>query len=181
MPRPRPQPRKKLLATAFHEAGHAVMAYLVRRRIKRVSIEPDEKEGSLGHVENWRLRIRPDIRSNPYTNERLDDAVKISLAGGIAEAIYTGRKNHVGATGDYRNASDYAMHRCGSAEQAVAYLRWQSVCARQIMENPRYWKGVKVLAEALMKQPTIPGAEATKIIEQAIYPGLPAVTFGKVG
>lgn len=35
-------------AIAYHEAGHAVMAYLKRRRFKVVTIEPDEDSG--GHV-----------------------------------------------------------------------------------------------------------------------------------
>ena len=36
-------------ATAYHEAGHAVARFTLGRRIDRVSIVADEREGSLGH------------------------------------------------------------------------------------------------------------------------------------
>ena len=40
----------ELEATAFHEAGHAMVAFLKRVRIVQISILPDVESGSLGHL-----------------------------------------------------------------------------------------------------------------------------------
>jgi hypothetical protein len=62
--------RKRLYATAVHEAGHAVACILLDLPVKRVSIQPDED--FLGHVVHalvWRTRLtRP--READYEDPR---------------------------------------------------------------------------------------------------------------
>jgi ATP-dependent Zn protease len=59
---------RQLLATAYHEAGHAVVVWWVcRRAVRIVSVEPDE--GSLGRVlrPGYSKNFRPDINSDTKT------------------------------------------------------------------------------------------------------------------
>jgi hypothetical protein len=58
-----------LKATAFHEAGHAVIAHLHGRRFKCVSIQPSED--CKGFVEYYDARIIEEILGGTHCNSRL--------------------------------------------------------------------------------------------------------------
>lgn len=60
----RARERERLRRTAYHEAGHVVASYALRRGIAKARIVPNEEEGSLGRNINVRLRnFHPDIES----------------------------------------------------------------------------------------------------------------------
>ncbi len=59
-------PSKK--AQAYHEASHAVMAYLRGRRFRYVTIEPDKNEGSLGRVEFYDYKMIRSILEETHCN-----------------------------------------------------------------------------------------------------------------
>lgn len=64
-------------ATAYHEAGHAVVAFFWPRvpRIARVTIIPDPKAGTLGHARRGRS-VRP-FPASPFA--------RISVSNSVAE------------------------------------------------------------------------------------------------
>ena len=87
-----------LESTAYHEAGHVVIAHLLKRKFRRASIVPDPATGSLGHVHFSVLRgFNPDINAGPITDKRIHNEILIDLAGIAAEARLTGRRNWRGA------------------------------------------------------------------------------------
>jgi hypothetical protein len=61
--------RRALKSTAYHEAGHVVAAFTLRRGIKHVCIVPNFEMGALGDVQpkdkpaNLNLEFDPDPRS----------------------------------------------------------------------------------------------------------------------
>jgi len=118
--------RKELEKTAYHEAGHAVAAFEMKRSFRHVTIEPDEE--SLGHIMFTKFRdsFRPDIDSYSKIRNPLEKAIITALAGPIAEQIFSGRKNLIGAGGDFHNASEYADYLCGSREESEAFIKWLS-------------------------------------------------------
>ncbi|MGL4422962.1 MAG: M50 family metallopeptidase, partial [Gemmataceae bacterium] len=69
------------MATAFHEAGHAVVATALGRVVHRISIEP--KQRYLGRCEFGPGRRQP-------TDDWRSDEILIALAGMVAEAQQTG-------------------------------------------------------------------------------------------
>lgn len=162
--------KNDLEATAFHEAGHAVAGYLLRRRFKYVTIEPEET--TLGHVRyyKWRRDQNPEFSWTPALRLRCEEAILTALAGPQAEKIKTGRWNRVGAQSDYGNATDFALTVCGGSEaSATAYMKWLEIRCREILENPRNWRGVTTLADELLKRPRLDNQEARSVIEVGIY------------
>jgi len=77
----------KLLATAWHEAGHALMAVIVGRPIQKVTVAPANLQTGgvrLGAVKFQKGRSKS-------TNDWLEDEVLILLAGMVAESKFTGQ------------------------------------------------------------------------------------------
>ncbi len=69
-------------STAYHEAGHAVIALVLGRSVQRVSVVP--KLDTLGRCEFQKGRTRP-------SEDWLEREILISLAGLAAEARHSGQ------------------------------------------------------------------------------------------
>ncbi len=136
-----------LEATAFHEAGHAVIAVLTGRAVSRVSVVP--QDDALGHVryltslineqgfpesalpldtaEEWERATEWEKREATRrlrAEGRLRAAILACLAGPLAEAIHTDSDQmaSVGAEQDRETAADIALHLAGGGEAASALL-----------------------------------------------------------
>jgi ATP-dependent Zn protease len=124
-------------ATAYHEAGHAAAALVVGRRFRYVTIEPDPDDESLGHCQfthRWPRGLDPATAS-PERLERLErlepflrKEMLIALAGGAAEAQFRGRRNYVGAVGDYASAKTYARWATGCHGESDEWDDWCERC-----------------------------------------------------
>src|SRR5262245_53569141 len=79
--------------TAYHEAGHAVVALALGRPVDRVSILPDRV--NLGLCEFRKGVFRP-------SEDWVEREILIALAGPAAEAQFTGDYAWDGAARDYR-------------------------------------------------------------------------------
>jgi hypothetical protein len=122
-------------ATAVHEAGHAVMAYLLGRAFTEISIiEDSDSYGRVRHrmPGGW---FRPDIEVNSRARAMIEDRVMILLAGSVAERAWyvrlpdapDGWEDRVqdGADNDERSAIDLADYVCGgSVPELEAYVEW---------------------------------------------------------
>ena len=87
------------LATAYHEAGHAVVALALGRPVQRVSIQPNHLR--LGQCEIKKGSFRP-------SKDLLETEILILLGGLAAEARLTGNYNLAGAAQDLRGVGRYA-------------------------------------------------------------------------
>jgi hypothetical protein len=125
-------------STAIHEAGHAVLAYLLGRRFTEISVVPDEDNGNLGSVRHappggdW---LHPDIEPNGRVRNWLEREIMICLAGAETEAAWLRRitdapddwedRVSTGASHDMENAMHFGFHMCdGSVPELEAYLEW---------------------------------------------------------
>lgn len=122
-------------ATAIHESGHAVMAYLLGRPFTSISVVEDGD--SLGRVHSdppgeW---FRPDIEVNARTRTLIEDRVMICLAGAAAEEAWAvlqpdapdGWRDEVNraAAHDYSAAIDLASYVTdGDVPELEAYVEW---------------------------------------------------------
>jgi hypothetical protein len=157
----------RIHATAFDEAGHAVMAYLQRVPFKQISIVADAD--SLGHVA---LGAWPDW-ANPESSEYRARAAfdwflrraRVDLAGQIAETRYLGKRPSLGMHLDNRAAVDAALHLCtGVEETANALLKWLYLDTRDRLTSPLVWPAAEGIASALIERQTLGGRAARALI-----------------
>jgi ATP-dependent Zn protease len=158
---------RRLKATAYHEAGHAVMAIHLKRAIRYVTIEPTDD--SLGHILNTPMpKFDPDDEIEPKDFRLVEREILVCLAGGAAEYRLTGRRNHRGAAGDDRNALDLASAVYGSDDVAAKYLEFMYARVRQLIESPPLWIRVEGLAAALLTHKRLNARQAKDAYIEAL-------------
>ena len=97
----------RLVATAYHEAGHAVMAQSLGRLVQKVTILPGKSQ--FGEVRLGICEIRKG--RSKASKDLLEDEALILLAGMVAEARFTGQYCEQGATQDLRNLQQLLLQR----------------------------------------------------------------------
>src|ERR1035438_7946247 len=137
---------RALRATAFHEAGHAVMAYLQRVPFRQVSIIRDAD--TLGRVlmGDWPDWAKPD--SCEYREQAAYDyflrRARVSLAGQTAEAHHLVKSPRSGMHSDNCQVVYGALHLClGVEDTANALLEWLYLDTRDRLTSPLAWPAVE--------------------------------------
>jgi hypothetical protein len=163
--------RRALECTAYHEAGHAVASLELRRGVREVSIVP--AESSLGHMRNTKTpaSFRPDINTDSRTSAWIEREVLIGLAGMAAEARFAGRRNHVGASGDYNTVSNLASHHYGYGKVLTKYLDYMIARAEAFVATPHHWVQIEDLAAALMVHRLMKPRAIREVCRAAIQDG----------
>jgi hypothetical protein len=161
---------ESLKATAYHEAGHAVMAHLRDVPIKCVTIVPEEN--THGHIEYRRSPkwFHPDIDSDSTrARRRIEAHIQISFAGGIAERKFKGRRAPNWTVGpDNSDAVDLAFRVCSSTKAAEHYLAWLYQQAMDALEVPIYWNMVEEVATRLLDKKRLNAQQVKAAIRAAI-------------
>jgi len=126
MKRKRPD---QLTRTAYHEAGHVVIAWRVGRAIKHVTVSPDGD--SLGHAQYtaFPASFDPEVDESARTERTIATYVMCCLAGAEAESILIDRATSEGAQQDYASAVDMAGYACGSNEETALFIELQRIRA----------------------------------------------------
>jgi ATP-dependent Zn protease len=155
---------------AYHEAGHAVAAFSLRRRFERASIVPDPATGKPGHVpfllSQETQQTGPDVYGERRAEKRLEHAIVVHLAGMVALGILTGRRSWQGD--DLDQARQLAEQRCGNGEEVGAYLRWLLVRTEDEMRFPVWWRMVESVAAELLKHREVAYAQAQWVMQAAL-------------
>ncbi len=141
----------RLRATAFHEAGHAVMALSLGRIVLQVSIIPSKTK--LGECQLQKGRSKP-------TKDALEDDILILYAGMAAEAMLTGEYHLPGAAQDLKFIRKLISQRAGGAKQIERLERRLLAKTENILSDSATWKAVEKIAEALLDEETISGRAA---------------------
>ena len=170
----------RLKRIAYHEAGHAVMAYWLRRRIRQVTVIPDPDRGSLGHLEKGKgqhLSALEWVGANSPIKLRVgaEREAMISFAGLAAEQILLGSTRHYRQSGsDFAYATqclsyltDYDGGR-NDTDELDAYSKWLYERTRATLTVSYLWQAVEALANELLARKHVGGKEARQIIKEAI-------------
>lgn len=144
------------LCTAYHEAGHAVMALVFDRPVQKVSILPDQRR--LGHCE-----LRKGV--SRASQDRLEADILILLAGVVAEALYCGAYNWTGAAMDLQSVRRLAVMRSGQG-QADKLTRRLLSKTEHLLQQSRHWTVVDLIAAELLEKKSISGRTARHHFEQ---------------
>src|SRR5436309_1141658 len=132
-------------ATAYHEAGHAVIALALDRPVHRVSVLPNRER--LGQCEFGKGVARP-------SQDRLEREILIALAGLAAEARHTGTYGIAEADRDLRYVRRLVLQR-SSPRQAERLERRLLTKVEYLLANEGYWRAVDRIASELLKQGVI--------------------------
>ena len=155
-----PDEQELLNITAHHEAAHAVACYLLHKRFKCVTINPEGKK--LGEI------IYPKRIRKPIPSERDLAVIKreymVFLAGPIAEGILSGKcefEDILPLLGLLSSPTE------GNRKFDRVFWKMQFVETKLLIYAPWNWQAVIVLADKLLTHRTMRYQAARRIIRQA--------------
>lgn len=146
-------------ATAYHEAGHAVMALMLGRNVHRVSIVP--KQTRLGACE-----LRKDVAR--ITKDPLEADALVLLAGMVGESRHTGKYQPQAASSDLRQVQQLAAMRSGNPDAAPRQVRRWLDKTEHLLDQPENALAIRMIAQQLIEREKISGRNAAHHYQQAI-------------
>jgi ATP-dependent Zn protease len=155
---------------AYHEAGHAVLARVLRLGLRRVTIVWDPVDESPGHCLHGRGgAVDPyfTTRAGYASNQRYIRKRGLFLYGGLAaEAIHFGKDPRPDTSADEQEIASLLYEAdCASDEERSAYVErlWQE--ARDLLNAN--WLAVEALAHALLERNELNGRSAHRTMRLA--------------
>lgn len=167
---PRLPSKSVLLSTAYHEAGHAVAAFLQDIRFEKGTITIVPADGASGYFTHEKVmkRLRPDLDCSDRVRIRAEKLIVLCLAGPEAQRRHRAssvRSYH--ASSDYNVAVDCSGYFVGNSEVHTAYMKYLLARTKALFYRPRAWEAVEALAGELVSKRTLRGDEALKVIRSA--------------
>ena len=144
-------------ATAYHEAGHAVVALALERPVHRVSVLPNRER--LGQCEFGKGVARP-------SHDWLEREILIALGGLAAEARHTGTYGFAEADRDLRYVRRLILQRA-SPRQAERLERRMLSKVEDLLADEGHWQAVESIAAELLKLGVISGRAARHLFDRA--------------
>jgi hypothetical protein len=155
-------PREKTLAaTAYHEAGHAVVGWRLDLCPRLVSIVPGE--GYQGRCIGGAVRVNPEAVLSDKQFRRIEKYAIVTLAGREAQRKFAPtsmRRHHTRS--DYDQATDVAFLLNGPNE-AMRNAHMKLLCLRAKGVVEANWHIIKGVANALMAEKQIDGSRILPI------------------
>ncbi len=155
---------QQLTATAYHEAGHAVMAVALGRLVQKVTIVPGKSQ--LGETRLGRCEMKKG-RAKASRN-LLEDEVLIFYAGMVAEARFTGQYCQPGAQQDLLAIKRLLCERAGSPSQFERLQRRLLDKTEHLLREQGHAHAIELIARELMQKTTISGRAVRHFFEQAM-------------
>lgn len=150
--------------TAYHEAGHALVAYLVGGKVQQVTIDPDDTDGPRRYGDT-QVRWKRSLSEQDFSQKVL----RVSLAGPVAEMIYSGEPYHPGIVpewaADWRDAWDASLVLFPSEQQRLQYLEAVSIELYRQMQQDDFWSAVAGIADHLLAHETLEADEFAEIVD----------------
>lgn len=151
--------------TAYHEAGHALMAVLLGGRVKHVTIDPDNDDGPK-RFGDTQIRWRSGITERKFA----EISVQVSLAGPVAEMIYSGEPYHPGFvpewSADWREAWNSAALSHPDERKRMQHLEQVSIQLYHHLNDGSYWEALASLADNLLAHETLDAEQVEEIVRE---------------
>ena len=140
------------------------MALLLGGNVKQVTIEPDNDDGPDRQGDTqvfWR-------RSRMGDKEFAKTSVQVSLAGPVAEMIYSGDPYHPGLVAewaaDWREAWEAAIPLHADERMRLKYLEDVSIQLYHRLKADDLWAALASLADNLLAHETLEGEQVEEIV-----------------
>jgi len=151
------------MATAHHEAGHAVVATYLRVGVKYVTLTPNGEDHE-GVCIGGRIRRDINVIDRDRARRYLEPRIMVYFAGQLAEAKFLGRDAvTIGGHGDDdRQALDCAAFACGSEAESHAFQVWLFERTRNVVGL--LWPQIQAVAAALAERGNLHGREVHEVM-----------------
>lgn len=153
----------QLTATAYHEAGHAVMAVSLGRSIQKVTIKPGRSQFGEAQLGVCELKKGRSKRSK----DLLEDEVLILFAGMVAEARFTGQYSPQGASQDLRVIGRLLDRRANSPRQIERLQRRLLDKTEHLLHDEGHAQAIEMIAQELIEKTIISGRAVRHFFDQA--------------
>jgi hypothetical protein len=149
---------------AYHEAGHAVMAFVMGVDIDHVSIQADDT--TAGHMETDKDYWVADFADDPrMATLRMHFC---SLAGPIAMNLHlNGECRTALGTSDITDILDTTLMLTTDDKVAADHLCDLYDKVREILERPDVWAGVQAVAKGLLARGTLSRDQVIEAVTKA--------------
>jgi hypothetical protein len=170
----RPDANRRTSA-AYHEAGHAVVAYDQGIGIHGITIVPDERRNGHIRVDTLLLdRLAPTFRSDKGARNRftMERHVMVLLGGDCAVRRLNPKQTadlrpHHAEGSDQSTAMNLLLTFAADREEADRYYEWLESRTIGIIKTSQRWYQLKRLAAALLKQDKLGARKVREILKEA--------------
>lgn len=153
-------------ATAYHEAGHAVIRYLLAFEPKSVTISTTGTAQRVAKYGDPLRGIKLDTDGSARARLRLEKAIRISYAGPLAEKKYSPHWRASNGAYDFRRIEELGLSACdGSSTQVQLFLRWLEVATQEMVDA--HWTAIERVAKRLLVHDRLAGAHISAVMRGA--------------
>ncbi len=151
-------------ATAYHEAGHAVMALSIGRPVQKVTVMP--RKTPSGSV---RLGVCEMQKGRSKSSKNwIDDDVLILFAGMVSEARFTGQYCRQGASQDLRDIKRLLLHRARDERQLERVQKRLLAKAEHLLNEQGNALAIELIARELIEKGSISGRAVRHFFDLAL-------------
>lgn len=151
--------------TAYHEAGHAIMASCLGAEVQSVTIEPDHDDGPQRYGDTRAMWPR----GFPPKEQRRRE-IFVLLAGPVAEMIYRGEPLHPGFVpewaDDWRQAWALAEPLYSEPHARLQQLERLTRELYQMLRDDHRWAAIAALADELLAHETLDDEMVAEVVAQ---------------
>jgi hypothetical protein len=162
------------MATAHHEAGHAITARELFLGVTSVSIEPTgDTLGQMSTTEGGEPFSPTPFSAFDDRGALAEKQLTGLMAGPIAEALYsaspvtTRERDRHWSFDDLRKAEEVCGRLTQSPEAQRAYYDWLFYRTRDFLRTPLVWSSVQAVAAALLERGRLTGKEMDAVIHES--------------
>jgi hypothetical protein len=149
----------QMVATAYHEAGHAVVALSLGRTVEKCTIVRNSIRLGAVQLGNGRSQRQQDF---------FETEAMILLGGLVSEAKHTGQYNWGGAQQDLRALRRLTLSRVNTDQQIERLEKRLLDKTVHHLEQPGHWECVEVIVVELIRQQAISGRSARHLFDEVM-------------
>lgn len=142
------------------------MAIYLGAKVRSVTIEPEWDDGPERYAD-----AQIEWPTGRFTEREIQQtAILISLAGPVAEMIYTGNPYHPGLVAEWAADWKQAWRDAGclidDERKRLAFLEQTTAELYQTLDRTDHWAAVAAIADSLLAHETLESEEVESIVRQ---------------